>query len=290
MIRTSIVIPTFNGVATIRECLDCIRGQSFVDFEAIICDNASTDGTSEICAEVAAADSRFVHIRNDKTIPALENFKQGLGLARAPYFMWRADDDLTDENHLRSTVRTLDENPDVKLAVTKIHRINTTSGREADYPLPVSSGKDRLSRATATLLGCHPSWFYGLWRREAAVDGLSIVKAYPYLWAFDHLVTMRAMLHGEVAFVTDSVFIQRIMREGFYHLDPVERLAARKAYVALSRKLIADTDYSENEKAVLRGVLEKHANKRVAPWFKTHKRALRARVARFFRLVPPTYR
>lgn len=282
MVRTSIVIPTFNGAATMRECLDCIREQSFADFQAIICDNASTDGTSEICAEIAASDKRFIHVRSGETIPALENFKKGLQLARAPYFMWRADDDLTDENYLRETVKALDESPDAKLAVTKVHRINTMTGREADHPLPVILGSDRLSRATATLLGCHPSWFYGLWRREAAIDGLSIVTAYPYLWAFDHLVTMRAMVRGEVAFAADSVFIQRIMREGFYHLGPIERLAARKAYVALSKKIISEAEYSESEKAALRRALESHADKRVAPWLRTHKKAFRARVAKFF--------
>ncbi|MEI2298055.1 glycosyltransferase family 2 protein [Ensifer sp. MJa1] len=278
--RTSIVIPTYNGVETIRECLDCIRAQSFADFEAIICDNASTDGTSEVCAEIAAADGRFVHVRSDETIPTLDNFKKGLRLANAPYFMWRADDDLTDEHHLRETVRALDQRPDAKLAVTRVHRINTTTGREADYPVPVPPGPDRVSRATATLLGCHPSWFYGLWRREAALDGLSTVEAYPYLWAFDHLVTMRAMVNGEVAFVENSVFIQRIMREGSYHLDPIERLAARKAYIGLAEMIIAEADYPQRDKAVLRTALEKHADKRVAPWFRTHKRALRLRLAR----------
>lgn len=282
MARVSIVIPTYNGAATIRECLDCIREQSFSDFEAIICDNGSTDGTSEICAEIAASDTRFVHVRAKDTIPAFENFKKGLGLARAPYFMWRADDDLADGNHLRETVRALDESPQAKLAVTPVHRINTRTGRKTDYPLPVPSGPERVLRAQATLLGCHPSWFYGLWRREAAIDGLAIVKTYPYLWAFDHLVTMRAMMNGEVAFVTDAVFIQRIMREGSYHLDPIERLAARKAYVAVAKAIIAEADYSKGEKVILRRALEKHADERVAPWFKIHKRALRARMAKWF--------
>ncbi|RVI77376.1 glycosyltransferase [Sinorhizobium meliloti] len=282
MVRTSIVIPTYNGASTIRECLECIRGQSFADFEAIICDNASTDGTSEICAEVAAADQRFVHIRNDETIPVLDNFKKGLNLSRGRYFMWRADDDLTDEHHLRETVRALDGAPDARLAVSTVRRINTTTGREAVYPVPSPAGTDRLTRATATLLGCHPCWFYGLWRRDAVFDALTIVQSYPYLWAFDHLATMRAMANAQVAFAPNAVFVQRIMREGFYHLDPVERLAARKAYVALARGIIAESGYSAREKSALMRALEKHADKRVAPWFKTHKRALQMKVAKYF--------
>ncbi|MCA1439883.1 glycosyltransferase [Ensifer sp. IC4062] len=282
MARASIAVPTYNGAETISESLNCIRSQSFEDFEVVICDNASTDGTSEICAEFARQDKRFRHVRSNINVPVMENFRKALSLGEADYFMWRADDDLTDENHLEATVKALDREREARLAVTPVHRINTSTGREADYPLPVSEGADRLSRAKATLLGCHPSWFYGLWRRDAVVEDMAVLRDYPYAWAADHLTTMRAMINGQVAFAPEATFTQRIMREGSYHLQPAERLAARRKYVEIARRIIAETDYSAKEKIVLKKALEQHANKRVAPWFRMYKRALRERIRAIF--------
>ncbi len=243
-----------------------------------IWDNGSTDGSSEICADFARNDSRFRHVRSQTTVPPLENFKKGLRLASADYFMWRADDDLTDNGFLAATVKALDAKPDARLAVANVRRTNTTTGRTADYQVPVALKGDHASRAAASLRACHPSWFYGLWRREALLADLAVLDAYPFLWAADHLATMRAMLNDQVAFAPESTFTQRIMKEGDYHLSSVERLRARKSYVAISKRLLDEGDYSLSDKAILRKAIEQHANRRVAPWFRTYKRALRERL------------
>ena len=51
--KVSIGMPVYNGGATLRCALDSLLGQSFADFELIISDNASTDGTDSICREYA---------------------------------------------------------------------------------------------------------------------------------------------------------------------------------------------------------------------------------------------
>ena len=68
------------------------------------------------------------------------------------------------------------------------------------------------------------------------------------------------------------------MKEGNYHLPPIERLAARKAYVGMARGIIAKTSFGRDEQKALHETLERHADKRVAPWFKTYRRALKQRI------------
>ncbi len=58
MPRLTIGLITYNGATHIRPSIESILDQSYVDFELLIFDNASTDGTSEICAEYAATDPR----------------------------------------------------------------------------------------------------------------------------------------------------------------------------------------------------------------------------------------
>lgn len=55
----SIIVPVYNVVKYVRRCLDSISKQTFKDYECIIIDDGSTDGSGHICDEFAAADPRF---------------------------------------------------------------------------------------------------------------------------------------------------------------------------------------------------------------------------------------
>jgi glycosyltransferase involved in cell wall biosynthesis len=76
-------MPVFNGEDFIREALDSILAQTFRDFELIISDNASTDGTEAICKVYAAQDSRIRYVRNPANIGPPELHNAVFRLARA---------------------------------------------------------------------------------------------------------------------------------------------------------------------------------------------------------------
>lgn len=98
--RVSIGMPVYNGAKYIREALDSLLAQTFIDFELIISDNASTDSTDAICLEYAAKDARIQYVRQDVNCGAIENFRHVLNGARGQYFMWAACDDMWSENWL----------------------------------------------------------------------------------------------------------------------------------------------------------------------------------------------
>ena len=52
--HVSVGMPVYNGERYIAQAIESILSQTFRDLELIICDNASTDGTEEICREYAA--------------------------------------------------------------------------------------------------------------------------------------------------------------------------------------------------------------------------------------------
>ena len=59
-LKLSIGLPLCNAQAFLLQALDCLLAQTFADFEIVICDNASTDRTKQICRDCA---SRAPHIR-----------------------------------------------------------------------------------------------------------------------------------------------------------------------------------------------------------------------------------
>jgi len=111
----SIGLGVYNGGRFLRATLESLVSQSFGDFELIISDNASTDGTSEICMEYAAKDNRIRYSRNLKNIGVNNNFNRVFHLSSGRYFRWSAADDLFAPTSLRECVDVLDRCPEVVL-------------------------------------------------------------------------------------------------------------------------------------------------------------------------------
>ena len=70
----SIGMPVFNGEKFLAQAIGSILTQTLGDLELVICDNASSDATGEICATYAAHDRRVRYVRNPGNIGAGPNF------------------------------------------------------------------------------------------------------------------------------------------------------------------------------------------------------------------------
>jgi glycosyltransferase involved in cell wall biosynthesis len=108
------------------EAIDAILAQTFTDFELIISDNASQDGTPEICRELVARDSRVRYYRNPTNIGAVGNHNRLVELARGEYFKWTGHDDLIEPTFLEKCVGVLDADTDGRyvLCFTKLDYID----------------------------------------------------------------------------------------------------------------------------------------------------------------------
>jgi len=100
----SIGMPVYNGEKYICEALNSLMAQTFTDFELIISDNASTDGTEAICREHTAKDSRIRYVRQPENRGGHWNFNFVLKEAKGIYFTWLAFDDALEINFLGETV------------------------------------------------------------------------------------------------------------------------------------------------------------------------------------------
>lgn len=115
-VAISIGMPVFNGETYVEQAVLSITQQSFGDFELIISDNASTDGTAEICAAWAERDPRVRLLRSSRNEGAAANFNRVLAAAQAPLFKWACADDLCAPELLARCRAALLADPGVVLA------------------------------------------------------------------------------------------------------------------------------------------------------------------------------
>jgi glycosyltransferase involved in cell wall biosynthesis len=90
----SVLLPVYNGAATIRAAIESVIDQDYDNLEFIIVDNASTDATAEIIAEYCT-DQRIRVIRNRQTVARLENFNIAFAAASGEscWYKFVGDDD-----------------------------------------------------------------------------------------------------------------------------------------------------------------------------------------------------
>jgi len=120
----SIGMPVYNGEPFIRDALDSLLGQTFIDFELIISDNASTDNTEKICREYASKDERIRYIRQTENRGASANFQFVLNEAVGEYFIWAAADDLQSKEFLEIQVESLKKNNEIVLITTDVQNMD----------------------------------------------------------------------------------------------------------------------------------------------------------------------
>ena len=80
----------------LERSIESILGQTFKDFELILIDDGSRDGSEAVCRKYAAQDSRIRFIRHDDNsgcCPAIR-YNEGMALAKSDYFMFMFDDDI----------------------------------------------------------------------------------------------------------------------------------------------------------------------------------------------------
>ena len=112
-------MPVYNGELWLAAAIESILAQSFVDFELVICDNASTDGTRAICEDFAARDARVRYSRNEANIGLFRNYNRVFELTNSRYFKWASSNDVCGERLLETCVTALENAPDAVLAYPK---------------------------------------------------------------------------------------------------------------------------------------------------------------------------
>lgn len=109
MNKVSVIIPVYNVEKYIRDMLRSVADQSFGDFEAIIVNDGSTDGSRQIIEEFCRSDSRFrCYDQSNRGVSSARN--KGIDLASGEYVVFYDPDDYVPPHALKAMYQTASQN------------------------------------------------------------------------------------------------------------------------------------------------------------------------------------
>ncbi len=218
----SIGLPVYNGERFLKEALDSLLTQTYEDFELIISDNASTDGTESICRAYMEQDRRIRYFRNAKNIGAAKNFNRVFELSDGKYFKWHSADDLCAPYLVEKCKGVLDEHPEVILCHPKTTLIdahgNVIRQYDDDLDLRFARTKERFRQLNMRLGLCNAH--YGLLRsrllRKTSLLGDYIES--------DVVFFAELTLYGQFFEIPEYLFFRRFHSQASSSITSIEKL------------------------------------------------------------------
>jgi glycosyltransferase involved in cell wall biosynthesis len=204
-------MPAYNAEAWLASALESLQKQTFDDFELIVSDNASTDGTVQIAQAFAKNDSRIRVLRHDRNVGANGNYRAVLMAANADLFKWAAVNDLCAPRFLELCVDALDKDMDAVLAYPRTLLFEDSEsdavGYEHDFDLASNDRAERFEKLLAVM------------RLNNAMNGVVrrrvLLRALP-LGNFrnaDILLMCELALLGRYVLVDEPLFYRRMSPE-----------------------------------------------------------------------------
>jgi GT2 family glycosyltransferase len=115
--RVTVVVPNWNGARFLEPCLTSLRGQTFTDFETVVVDNGSTDGSMDLL-ERDFPEVRVVPLGENRGFSGAVN--AGIGASEAEFVALLNNDTEQDPGWLGALVRAAEDRPDAGLFASKL--------------------------------------------------------------------------------------------------------------------------------------------------------------------------
>lgn len=129
----SVIIPLYNKAPYVRKTVESVLCQTFTDWELIIIDNGSTDGSNEVVAEFT--DSRIQIVQLAENVGVSNARNKGATLATAPLITFLDADDWWDPTFLEEMANLIDRHPDAGIYGTGYYIVK--NGRRRVAPIGV---------------------------------------------------------------------------------------------------------------------------------------------------------
>ncbi len=205
--RVSVGMPVYNGENYMVEAIESVMAQTLGDFEFVICDNASTDRTEEICRDYAARDPRIRYVRNRINLGGGPNNNRVFELSSAPYFKVHNHDDVMHPEFLDRCVEVLDQEPDVVVAFPNTVDIDPQGRVIKEWePRPDLCSASPSERCWDALrFGDEPHALFGVMRADVLAQ-TGLMGSSP---SADKVLLAELAMRGRFAEVPKPLFLHR---------------------------------------------------------------------------------
>lgn len=142
--KVSVIMSVYNNRRYIKEAVDSILNQTFTNFELIIIDDCSTDGTRQILKDYEKRDKRIIATYRNKNTGQqgfVKNLIYGVNIVRGKYIARMDGDDISDLRRFEKQVKFLDSHLEIYLVATSARIIDENGNFIFKVCLPVSDKK-----------------------------------------------------------------------------------------------------------------------------------------------------
>ena len=133
----TIVVPIFNVEKYLQRCLKSIQSQTYTDFEVMMVDDGSTDGSSDIAHHYSTIDKRFRYVYQTNNGQGSAR-NRGIRMANGDFLCFVDSGDFVHSQYLELLYKAAQEN-DAQIASCGVERV-FEDGRIVDYKITNQSG------------------------------------------------------------------------------------------------------------------------------------------------------
>lgn len=159
MPKISVILSAYNAEKFIAQSIESVLNQKFKDFEFLIIEDHSTDGTLQIIESYASEDSRINLVKKDKN-KGFEGYVENLNLmidqARGKYIAKFDADDIWSEDKLEKQLMDIESHPDIFLLSANAYRIDENGNRIGEVVYP-TDWEETQKMILHTNPFCHPA-------------------------------------------------------------------------------------------------------------------------------------
>jgi glycosyltransferase involved in cell wall biosynthesis len=246
--QVSVLMAVHNGLPHLHEAVRSILAQTFGDFEFVIVDDGSTDGTPAVLAEYAASDDRIRLLKNERNLGLTPSLNVGLRASRAALVARQDADDVSLPGRLAAQTAFMDAHPEVALLGTVAMLIDDAGRPVRQMATPLSDAGIRWQMLFNNAL-CHTSVLF--WR---VPDGGPVLYDESFRCAQDYDLWVRMQECGQVRNLPET-FVQ--FRRHDASISAVQRAEQARLAAAISlanMRILLDSDSVAKDSAVsLRG-------------------------------------
>lgn len=196
-------MPVYNGEKYLAEAIESILGQTFTDFEFIIVDDGSRDGSAAIIRDFARRDGRVRLIQLGINRGPAGALNRAIAVARGQYIALMDCDDVSLPERLRLKVEYLRRNPEIGLLGARLQLVdqNLLPISAKEYPL-------RHAEIVLALLLLGPAMSGVVMMRREVWEEAGPFERWP-LSAWDTEFQTRAVSKTRVANLPDRLYLYR---------------------------------------------------------------------------------
>lgn len=204
----SIGMPVYNGERWLAQAIGSILSQTHSDFELIISDNASSDGTAAICQRYLRADTRIRYYRQSENIGASDNYNAVYRYSTGSYFKWASCNDTCAPTFLASCIAVLNRQPSVTLCYPRTLLVDDAAGTTEQYQDGLHLMDDApCKRFTRLLSSIRLNNAMNGVIRSSALAQTKLIKTH---FASDIIMMAELALHGKFFEVPEFLYHRRM--------------------------------------------------------------------------------